>query len=173
MKNLKSVIAAAILVVSSLSIVAQTDSVYIYKYVDEMNDKTFHIMNRTLIIANDEKTIGFVMEPVVNDLKFKSIIGKVVGLGACNQNDELIILFANGEKIIRKSWNDFNCEGTGYFDMNASDLNLLANQPMEKIRITNGYTHESYTATVRNEDRLYFIKLFYALENRIIKPLKD
>ena len=37
-------------------------------------------------------------------------MAKIVGLGSCVENVEMIVLFENGEKL-KTSWNKFNCEG--------------------------------------------------------------
>ena len=39
------------------------------------------------------------------------------------KNDEIIILFENGEKITKKSWKKFNCKGEAYFNMNEKEIN--------------------------------------------------
>jgi|688.fasta_scaffold732124_2 hypothetical protein len=142
------------------------DSVFLIKYVDEMADKTYYFTNRKLVVSNDEKTVGFGVEPFINDnLTFGFLSVKIINLGTCNDNDEIIILFENGEKIIKKSWKDFNCEGVAYFDMEYEDLYLLKSQQISKIRITNGYTYQSFTGNVKQKDKRYFIQFLYSLNN--------
>jgi hypothetical protein len=97
----------------------------------------------------------------------------MVGIGSCNENDEIIILFENGEKIVKKSWNSFNCDGEAYFNINELEMKLLRTLPMSKIRMTNGRSFDSYTGDVIAKDKRYFIQLLYALDNKLILEKKN
>jgi hypothetical protein len=100
------------------------------------------------------------------------ITATMVGIGGCNENDEIIILFENGEKIIKTSWKEFNCDGETYFNMDEEDIELLRTQPLSKIRMTNGRTYDSYTGDVKQKDKRYFIQVLYALDNNLITNKK-
>lgn len=148
---------------------ASKDSVYVVKETDAMSGKTYVYGNREFIVANDAGRVVFrVGTYIKDDLSFAMIAVTMVGHGSCNESDEIIILFENGEKIIKKSWKKFNCEGETYFDMNEKEIQLLRTEPMAKIRITNDRTYNSYTGDVKEKDKRYFIQLFYALDNKII-----
>jgi hypothetical protein len=54
--------------------------------------------------------------------------------------------------------------GDAYFYLNKSDIDKLSTLAISKIRITNGYTYESVTATVDNPR--YFIQIFWAIKNK-------
>jgi len=160
----------------SLKVVEQKrieDSVYLVKETDEMSGKTYVYGNRGFIVANDEGKIGFRVDTYIkNDLSFGMITVTMVGIGNCNENDEIIILFENGERITKKSWLEFNCDGDAYFYMNEKEIQLLRTQPMSKIRMTNGWTYDSYTGDVKEKDKRYFIQLFYALDNKLLTEKK-
>mgnify|MGYP000906159275 FL=1 len=144
------------------------DSIYIKKYVDIMTDKTYLFPSKKIVLLNDNNKMGFsVRGEIRNGFKFDGISVKQFGIGNCDENDELIILFDNGSKIIKKSWNEFNCEGNSYFNLNQDDINLLRKQTISKIRLTNGRTYESYTGDVEKSSKRYFIQLFYAIDNNL------
>ena len=144
------------------------DSVYVIKETDAMSNKTYVYGNRAFIVANDAGKVGFRVDTYIRDnMSFGFITVTMVGIGSCNENDEIIILFENGEKITKKSWKDFNCEGEAYFNLTKKEIDLLRTQPISKIRMTNGRTYDSYTGDVKAKDKRYFIQLFYALDNKL------
>ena len=57
-------------------------------------------------------------------------------LSGCEKNDVIIIYLTNGEKIIKKSWEEFNCDHKTFFILNEHDLFLLKNNNISTIRIT-------------------------------------
>lgn len=171
MKNLKLMMMTLMMCFMSLTSFAQTanaDSVYVIKESDAMSGETYVYGNRAFIVANDESTKGFKVDTYIkSDLSFGMITVKMVNIGNCNENDEIIILFENGEKITKKSWKKFNCDGEAYFNLSESDIQVLRTQPISKIRMTNGRTYDSYTGDVKSKDKRYFIQLFYALDNKL------
>lgn len=145
------------------------DSVYVIKETDAMSGKTYIYGNRAFIVANDAGNVGFRVDTYIqDDLSLGMITVTMVGIGSCNENDEIIILFENGEKITKKSWKDFNCDGEAYFNMTKEEIEILRTQPISKIRMTNGRSYDSYTGDVKVKDKRYFIQLFYALDNKLI-----
>lgn len=172
MKNLKvTIITIAISLIAVVSF-AQTskDNVYVIKETDAMSGKSYVYGSRDFICANDAGKIGFRISTYINSetLKISMITATMVGLGTCNENDEIIILFENGQKIIKKSWKKFNCDGETYFNIDNEEIELLRTQPLSKIRMTNGRTYDSYTGDVKLKDKKYFMQLFYALDNGLI-----
>lgn len=174
MRNLKVMITLLMCLMTMVSF-GQTskDSVYLVKETDVMSGKTYVYGNRVFIVANDARKIGFrVGTYIKNDLSLGMITVTMVGIGNCNENDEIIILFENGEKITKKSWKEFNCDGEAYFIMNEKEIQLLRTEPISKIRMTNGRTYDSYTGDVKEKDKRYFIQLFYALDNELLTEKK-
>lgn len=171
MKNLKVMMMTLMMCLMTMVSFGQAskDSVYLVKETDAMSGETYVYVNRGFIIANDTGKIGFIVDSYVRDnLSFGFIVVNMVGIGRCNENDEIIILFENGERITKKSWKKFNCDGEAYFNMNEKEIQLLRTQPISKIRMTNGRTYNSYTGDVKEKDKRYFIQLFYALDNKLI-----
>ena len=160
----------------SLKVVEQKrieDSVYLVKETDEMSGKTYVYGKRRVIVANEAGEGGVGVGADIRDnMSFGFISVTMVGIGSCNENDEIIILFENGERITKKSWLEFNCDGDAYFYMNEKEIQLLRTQPMSKIRMTNGWTYDSYTGDVKEKDKRYFIQLFYALDNKLLTEKK-
>lgn len=149
------------------------DSVYIMKETDSMSGKNYIYGNRSLIVANDVGKVGFRVETYIRDnMSFGFIMVTMVGIGTCNENDEIIILFENGEKITKKSWKKFNCNGEAYFNLTDKEIDLLKKIPMSKIRMSNGRSYDSYTGDVKTKDKRYFIQLFYALDNNLVTEKK-
>lgn len=147
----------------------QNDSVYVIKDIDEMSEKTYIYPSRNFVVANETKSIGFIVDCYINQKgEFGFLTITMVNIGSCNENDEIIILFENGEKITKKSWNDFNCEGNSYFNLTKDEIELLRTVPLSKIKVTNGRTYDSFTEEVKEKDRRYFIQIFYALDNNLI-----
>jgi hypothetical protein len=170
MKNVKTMMVTLMMCLVTMVSFGQTDSVYVIKQTDAMDGKVIAYSSRDFICANDAGKIGFRVSAHINfrDIKFSMITATMVGIGSCNEKDEMIILFENGEKIIKTSWKEFNCEGGTYFDMNDDDIQLLRTQPISKIRMTNGRTYDSYTGDVKKKDKRYFIQVLYALDNNLI-----
>ena len=171
MKNLKVMTITLMMCLMTMFSFGQTaDSVYVVKETDDMSGKTYVYGSRDFFCANDADAIGFIVSTFINSDKLSVSIMTVtmVGIGGCNENDEIIILFENGEKITKTSWKKFNCDGETYFDINEKDIQLLRTQPLSKIRMTNGRTYDSYTGDVKQKDKRYFIQLLYALDNNLI-----
>lgn len=148
----------------------QKDSVNLIKVIDKMSDQTHIIVSRYMIVANNTKTTGFKLKPFINEnYSINTIYVKMVNIGGCNKNDEIIILFENNEKIKIKSWNKFNCDGEAYFNLTKSDVILLKSQPILKIRMMNGYTYDSFTGDLDNDDKNYFIDIFQLVDAKLIK----
>jgi hypothetical protein len=170
MKNVKTMMITLMMCLVTIVSFGQTDSVYVIKETDAMDGKVIAYSSRDFICANDAGKIGFRVSAHINfrDIKFSMITATMVGIGSCNEKDEMIILFENGEKIIKTSWKEFNCEGGTYFDMNDDDIQLLRTQPISKIRMTNGRTYDSSTGDVKKKDKRYFIQVLYALDNNLI-----
>ena len=174
MNKLKVTMMTLMMCFVTITLFAQPDSVYVIKRSDTMNGKTYIYGNRNFVVANDTKEEGFIVDTYINDnLSIQMITVVMVGIGSCNENDEIIILFENGEKIVKKSWNSFNCDGEAYFNINELEMKLLRTLPMSKIRMTNGRSFDSYTGDVIAKDKRYFIQLLYALDNKLILEKKN
>jgi hypothetical protein len=156
------------LLIITQSVFAQVkkDSVYVVTHIDEMDNTKYTYANRDLIVNNESITKGFIITPHISDemrIEF-TILVITAGFGGCSENDELIILFKDGENIIKKSWNKFNCQGESYFNFNEQEYKKLQTTEISKIRMTNGRDFESYTGTVKLKDQRYFIQLFKSLK---------
>ena len=69
-------------------------------------------------------------------------------------------------------WNEFTCDGKVWCKVSDSDKEILATKKVSKIRIQNGRTFESYTHTLADGDKNYFIQLISAVKSQITKPFK-
>lgn len=152
---------------------AQSDTIYIVKMVDDMTDKIYYSVSHKLILASDDKKKGIIVRPFIEkDLSVKSLYVKNVGVGNCNENDELIILFEDGEKFTIKSFNKFNCDGEGFYDLSTELIKKLPTSKISKIRYTNGISFESYTGELQEDKKEYFMKIFKSLNEKDIRQAK-
>lgn len=149
----------------------KNDSVYVIKSYDDVSGKTFYYTSWDIVCLNPSKTKGFSLGVYIKDeMKFGFLTVKMAGIGGlCNEKDELIILFENGERIITKSWAEYNCKGDAYFYIDEVDIERLRKNPISKIRVTNGIDFDSYTAEIIKIDKRFFIQLFYCLDNKLAK----
>jgi hypothetical protein len=138
---------------------------------DAMSGKATVYADRAFAVANEDNTIGFRVDAIMNDeLVLRGLLITMVGIGSCNEEDEMIILFDSGERIIKKSIKGFNCDGEALYSLSEKDLMLLRNQSMSKMRMTNGSSFESYTGDVRPDDKNYFIELLESIDSqRVVK----
>jgi hypothetical protein len=139
--------------------------VIIEKKIDEMTDEVAYLATRFSAINEDEDK-GLVMDVVINDngsgFEAKHIAIQTIGLGSCNENNTLIILFEDGSKFTLKSWNEFNCKSLHFFTLSDSNIELLSSSLVSKIRITNGRDHSSVTVDV--DFKNYFIEFYNQLD---------
>ena len=160
---MKTILTLAIALITFSSI-AQQDSVYVINHVDEMSGETTLMVSRHLIIANEDRTKGFSISAYIDDNRnISSLMAVIVGMVSCNEKDELIILFENGERITKQSWNKFNCDGDSWYTLNSKQIQQLKTLPIARMRITNGRGFDSYTGVLDESQSRYFIQLFKSL----------
>ena len=154
-----------LVLLTSLSAFSQTTTLFIIEHCkDKMTDKEYFFSQKKLICANPEKTKGFTITPsfradngtMINN----GFICKNVNIGSCDEKDNLIILFEDDSKISLTSWNKFNCEGTVYFNLTDSDLKELSTKKMSSIRFSNGYSYESLTSVLKQDQKDYFVRAY-------------
>ena len=146
-----------------LTVVISFGQAVIDEVKDEMTDKVTYSTDG-LVCSSKEK--GFGIHPNIKEKKgikiVRDLIVQMAGLGGCNKDNTMIILFANGTKMSLLSWNDFNCKNVCYFELSESKIAILSVEPISKIRLTNGESFKNYTHQVQESD--YFIQLFAALK---------
>jgi hypothetical protein len=149
----------------SLSAFSQTTTPFIIEHCkDKMTDKEYFFSQKKLICANPEKTKGFTVIPsfradngtMINN----GFLCKNVNIGSCDEKDTLIILFEDDTKITLTSWNKFNCEGNVYFNLTDSEIKDLSTKKMSSIRFSNGYSYESLTSVLKQDQKDYFIRAY-------------
>ena len=135
----------------------------IVKYCDDMTDKCTYYPNQNMILANDDKTTGFIVDARIvekaGQLSVADIMVKSVNIGLCNEKDKLILMLSDSTKLSLTSWNNFNCEGNAWFTLKESDVKRLASNKIIKAYFENGKSYESFTKEVTGEDQDYFVKI--------------
>lgn len=170
MKTIFSIFVMAV----SLNIVAQdADSVFIYRIVDEMTDKTYYSPSRKLICVNESEDIGFSTRFFIKANPDKSLYAddlyfQAAGFG-CVEGVEVIFLFLDGTKITLKNWNDFNCDGDVFITLSKTDKQALLTKELSKIRFTNTRSYKSYTAEIPSDNKDYFIQMADAIKKSRIQ----
>jgi len=155
---------------------SQNDSVYVAKLTDDMEGKSFYTPSRKMVCAKQDRKTGFSVSAFLDynngDVAVDELKIRMVNIGGCSENTEIIILFTDSTKITLTSWNEFNCKGDAWFKLSKPDKEKLSTVKKKKIKVQNGRTYESYTHTLV-EDNDYFIQLFYAVKNKKIKEEKE
>jgi hypothetical protein len=132
--------------------------------VDKLTDKEYYFPDSTLICANPEKSKGFTISPNFRAKKESFVqsgfICENVNIGNCDENDSLIILFEDESKITLTSWNKFNCEGNVYFGLSNEEYNQLSTKKISIIRFSNGYTHDTFTYSLKESEKDFFIQAY-------------
>ena len=149
----------------SLGAFSQTTTPFVIEHCkDKMTDIEYYFSQKSLICANIEKTKGFIIMP-----NFKAVNGQMINngflceninIGNCDENDTLIILFEDETKITLSSWNKFNCDGNAYFKFTDEQLIELSTKKVATIRFTNGYSFDSLTVTLKEDQKNYFIRAY-------------
>ena len=74
------------------------DSVYIEKFVDEMEGKEYLLTSNNLTFLNDSQNKGFTLTAfMTSGFDLTTVYVEMFGLGGCNENDVIIIQLENGE----------------------------------------------------------------------------
>jgi hypothetical protein len=167
----KTIITALALI--TFSAYSQTTKPYVIEHcIDKMTEREYFFASKNFVGTNTEKTQGFVITPAFKVLNGKfaqnGFIVKNIGIGNCDENDNLILLFQDDTKIEIKMWNDFNCEGKAYFNLSDSNMELLKSKKVSAIRFVNGYSYKSLTYSLKNEEKDFFINVY---TNNIIKEV--
>lgn len=140
--------------------------------IDKMTDKEYYFATKNFVGSNTQKTQGFVITPHFKKEDDKvvqnGLILKNVGIGNCDEKDNLIFLFEDDFKLTITSWNKFNCEGKVYFALSDDDLEILKSKTILAIRFVNGYNYESLTYNLKKEEKRFFINVY---SNHIIKEI--
>lgn len=167
----------SIIVFMTLETMAQKDSLYVVEQKDEMTEKVYYYASRQLLCQNQELksqgfSVSFFIDKTKKGIESAELKMKVIGVGSCHEKDEVIFLMEDETKVKGTMWNEFNCDGKVWCKVSDHDKEILATKKVIKIRVQNGRTFESYTHNVADSDKDYFIQLFFAINNQIIKQIK-
>jgi hypothetical protein len=168
----KTIISA--LALFTFSAYSQTEKKFVIEHcIDKMTDKEYFLSTKKFVGANAQKTQGFAItnsfKAVDGKMEQNGIILKNIGIGNCDEKDELIFLFDDETKITITAWNKFNCEGKAYFSLTDSEYDLLKSKKVSAIRFKNGYSYDTLTYTLKKEEQGFFINLY---TNYIIQEVK-
>lgn len=157
----------------TFSAYCQTTKPFVIEHcIDKMTDREYYLASKNFVGSNAQKTQGFVITPNFkkeNDkIEQNNLILENIGIGNCDEKDDLIFLFEDDTKITITSWNKFNCDGKAYFNLSEDELENLKSKNILAIRFVNGYSSESLTYNLKKEERGFFINLY---TNYVIKEV--
>lgn len=157
----------------TFSAYSQTTKPFVIEHcIDKMTDKEYYFPIKNFIGSNAQKTKGFIITPHLkkedDKLVQTNLILENIGIGNCEEKDNLIFLFDDETKVSVTSWNKFNCEGKAYFTLSEDELESLKSKNITAIRFINGYNYESLTYNLKKEETTYFKN---AYTNYVIKEI--
>jgi len=167
----KTIITA--LALFTISAYSQTEKQFVINHcVDKMNDREYYLPSKNFVGANIQKTQGFAITHSFKGLDGQMVqngfLVKNIGIGNCEEKDNLIFLFEDDSKITITSWNKFNCEGKAYFDLSDNDYQILKTKKVKAIRFQNGYSSDTLTYVLKKEEQSFFVNVY---SNYIIKEV--
>lgn len=146
----------------------------IKKEVDKMDDSEHYVASKSLKLISPTKK-WFAIDPILakndsNKIECTGLYITYSGIGACNENDVMDILFVDGKKIKIKAYNEFHCNNSSAFFIDKAnslgetltDISIL-NKPIKSIRFMNGKTFDNLTVNVPLKDQSYFMELQSAI----------
>lgn len=141
-----------------------------------MDGTEYYVASKSLKLTSPTRK-WFTIDPIIkknddSEIECTGLFIKFYGVGACNENDVLDFLFADGSKLKIKAWNRFACKNNSGFFIDSTDalggcltsIKLL-NKPIKSIRFSNGKTYDNLTVDLPAKDRNYFAELNAALNN--------
>jgi len=166
----KAILLTAYALLGSLMFNAQV----LYKECDEFTGDCYYFADRNIVVHNASKTQGFSIRFMFDQNTEKAVISgmysKMVGIGNCVENNTIYFIFEDGSKANFVSFNKFNCEGDAFFHISPDDLDLFRTKKISKVKISNGYSYESFSADLDNADKGFLREIVkLADSNTLIK----
>lgn len=139
-----------------------------------MDDSEHYVASRSLKLISPTKK-WFAIDPILakndsNKIECTGLYITFSGIGKCNENDVMDILFTDGKKIKIKAYNEFHCSSSSAFFVDKTnslgetltDISVL-NKPVKSIRFMNGRTNDNLTVDLPVKDQKYFMELITAI----------
>jgi hypothetical protein len=158
MKNILGVL----LVFVSVLVHAQEYNVELKFSFDPIDQVTNCFATFNNVMTNENKDVGIIIQPVIDynngKLSSSNWIVEAVGLGPCQYESTLIILFKDDSRIVVNSWNDINCDKVSYFEFEGTDIYKLSTKEIKLMRYVNGFNESMVTGPPVSTD--YFKQLY-------------
>lgn len=161
----------SLLTLIAVSAVAQNPEIVIIK--DRMTGEWFLSCSKKFVSIDERNNTGFSLSVFVDKEtnQINDFVTEAVGIGNCSENDELSVLFEDGELIKMVSWKDFNCEAKSYFNLSEKVQFSFATKKIKTIRIKNGRSFDTHTQDVPYPDNMYFIHLYASLKKGVFRTI--
>lgn len=160
---------------SEVKIDEKKDELVVAHQRDEIEGSDYYSMSEPLFVkeGKDGFSIVLSLKQKQGKIVYNDIMVNASKVGACHENTIIYVLFEDGTKTQLKQWNDFNCDGNVYLDLNHKELKKL-NKPMKAIKLVNGRDYESFEKTFTEDfDKNYFVNVIKALETQKIIEVKE
>ena len=135
----------------------------LYKDCDEFTGDCYYFADRNIVVHNSSKTQGFsirfMFEQNNDKANITGMYSKMVGIGNCVENNTIYFIFEDGSKLNFVSFNKFNCEGDAFFHIGKQDLDIFRTKKISKVKISNGYSYESFSADVDSADKSFLMEI--------------
>ena len=143
-----------LLLLLSISLFSQSESLTICKTVDEFTDDVSLDAGSVIVYEDggDMKSEGMYASAFLRESTKKKDKGtisvstfyvQVLGIEGCvDEGSTLDIIFENGEKTQLVSWKDFNCKGTNYFRLTGKE-DLFKSTNIKAIKYTNKRNYDT------------------------------
>ncbi len=107
-----------------------------------------------------------------NVINYNGLIVKSSNMGGCMEKDELLFLFSDNTKFSLKAWNEANCDGNSFFDLEGTENKKYAGKKLVSIRLQNGRTFETLAYQPSGDQINYFRNAATALQNKVFEKIK-
>ena len=142
---------------------------------DEIEGKDYYSISKPLNLIDGKEgfSVNVFLKKTKDKVVYNGLAINATNVGSCQEDGILYVLFQDGTKTQLKQWNDFNCNGDIYLDLNRNEMKKL-NKPIKAFKLVNGRDYTSYEKTLTDENDInYFINVFKAIENQKIIEVKE
>ena len=146
----------------------------LYRYVDEF-EGTQSVFPRERFVGykdgGDEYSEGLTIQMSFdyesNIIVPSILIVNVTGAGNCiDKGSKLQFLLSDKSRIELISWNDFNCDGKSYFNLNKRNIKKLKEFELIGVKFVNSRKYQSITSrsALKDKDKWYFRNLLVEVD---------
>lgn len=153
-----------------LAVTVQAQTAQITKQVDDMTDKVYLYGSSSRMSGSIAGRTLEIITYLNTDFSIQSSMILVDGIGCIDEGTKVIILFEDGTKLTKSSFNKFNCKGYVFISLSKKNISKLCTSKVKKIRVTNSRNYKDVTCEFLNPN--YFIELKAKMDAKEFKLVK-